>query len=112
MNNRAALAEGDRVHFWCPGCDTAHGIYFGPPNGWTWNGSLELPTFSPSVLVKRTMGNYKFADDPEYKETEEICHSFVAEGVIQFLSDCTHLLANQYVELPLWPYGNEQSINE
>jgi hypothetical protein len=109
--NRAAVAEGNRVHFWCPGCNLPHGIVHGSPNGWTWNGSLELPTFSPSVLVQRTMGNYKSADDPEYKEVTEVCHSFVSEGVIQFLSDCTHLLTNQYVELPLWPYDVEHPIN-
>lgn len=106
MTNRAALAEGNRVHFWCPGCATVHGITFGSPQGWTWNGSLELPTFSPSVLVQGTMGNNLFANDPEYKEVSTVCHSFVVEGVIQFLSDCTHSLANEHVELPLWPYDN------
>lgn len=62
--------------------------------------------------MQRTVGNNKFADDPEYKETTEICHSFVSEGVIQFLSDCTHSLTNQHVELPLWPYDTEHPINE
>ena len=28
------------------------------------------------------------------------CHSFVREGRIEFLSDCTHALAGQTVELP------------
>ena len=28
-----------------------------------------------------------------------ICHSFVTDGKIQFLSDCTHGLAGQTVEL-------------
>jgi hypothetical protein len=48
----------------------------------------------------------QFADDPEYKETLEVCHSFVSEGVIQFLDDCTHSLVGQSVELPPWPYDN------
>lgn len=29
-----------------------------------------------------------------------VCHSFVRDGRIQFLSDCTHKLANQTVDLP------------
>ena len=28
------------------------------------------------------------------------CHSFVTDGRIQFLSDCTHALAGQTVDLP------------
>jgi hypothetical protein len=28
------------------------------------------------------------------------CHSFVTNGKIQFLADCTHKLAGQTVELP------------
>lgn len=32
----------------------------------------------------------------------EVCHSFVTEGRIQFLGDCTHALANQTVDLPDW----------
>jgi hypothetical protein len=38
----------------------------------------------------------------EFKEwrTERVCHSFVTDGKIQFLGDCTHALAGQTVELP------------
>jgi hypothetical protein len=32
-----------------------------------------------------------------------VCHSFVTDGKIQFLSDCTHALAGQTVALPDWP---------
>ena len=76
--------------FECPGCGHAHGVYpksTGNPSGgpsWEWNGSMDKPTFSPSILVK---GEYR-------------CHSFVKEGQIRFLSDCTHDLAGQTVELP------------
>lgn len=30
------------------------------------------------------------------------CHSFVTDGRIQFLGDCTHSLAGQTVDLPDW----------
>jgi hypothetical protein len=38
-------------------------------------------------------------------EKDEICHSFVTAGHIQFLSDCTHEMAGQTVEIPEWPYA-------
>lgn len=101
MVDKAKQAEGDRVHFVCPGCKHAHGIHTGP-NGWQWNGDLASPTFVPSVLVSRTMGNYKFKDDPDYEEHQEVCHSFVTDGRIQFLSDTTHELSGQTVDLPNW----------
>lgn len=58
---------------------------------WGWNDSQERPTFSPSLLIRWTHG-----------ETHEprCCHSFVRDGQIQFLGDCTHALANQTVDLP------------
>jgi hypothetical protein len=45
--------SGGGVAFWCPGCDEAHVI---SPAIWTWDGNVEAPTFSPSVLV--TCGHY------------------------------------------------------
>ena len=108
---RAAQAEGDRVHFWCPGCDDVHGIRYGD-GGWTWNGDLERPTFTPSVLIGGTQwapsdGFYK----PNHARVEPgqrtTCHSFVTDGRIQFLPDSTHSLAGQTVELPEWPYSKE-----
>lgn len=70
--------------FHCPGCKTDHGI-----NGrWQFDGNTELPTVSPSILVRfgREMGH--------------VCHSFVKLGQIQFLDDCTHALAGRTVDLP------------
>lgn len=29
-----------------------------------------------------------------------VCHSFIRDGRIEFLSDCTHALAGQTVDLP------------
>lgn len=105
---RAAEAEGNRVHFLCPGCDKPHGIYHSNDKGWIWNGDLERPTFHPSVLIKRTMGNWKHADDPDYEEHDEVCHSFVTDGKIDFLPDSTHDLSGQTVDLPPWPYSQAE----
>lgn len=105
MSARASLgkqADGEAmVHFRCPGCDDNHQIRVGT---WTWNGDLDLPTFSPSVLVKGY--GYPHGIDPAPGEVQKpgptVCHSFVADGRIQFLGDCTHWLAGQTVDLPEW----------
>lgn len=105
---KLAVRSGEQslVNFWCPGCDDAHTIN---TNTWTWNGDLERPTFTPSVLV----GGVQW--DPEYgfhKPNHNVapgapivCHSFVTDGRIQFLGDCTHSLAGQTVPLPPWPHS-------
>jgi hypothetical protein len=110
---RASEAEGGRVHFWCPGCDDVHTIGHEGPEAWTWNGDLDRPTFSPSVLVHMTKWHGTFEEYGRWTRpthnvepgAEATCHSFVTDGRIQFLGDCTHHLAGQTVDLPEWPYG-------
>lgn len=100
-------ADGrEMVHFWCPGCDDAHQIAVGT---WSWNGDLDRPTFSPSVLVK----GFGYSREPEVggppvAPGPKVCHSFVTDGRIQFLGDCTHTLAGQTVDLPEWPHSGDQ----
>jgi len=43
--------------------------------------------------------NERYPDDP-IDWTCQVCHSFVTDGRIQFLGDCTHNLAGQTVDLP------------
>lgn len=79
--------------FQCPGCGFEHGIWTRNPQFnpvWAFDGNMEKPTISPSILV--TIGH---GDKPS-----DICHSFVRNGMIQFLDDCTHALKGQTVELP------------
>ena len=62
-------------------------ITSGPRRGtpcWTWNGSTSAPTLRPSVLTR---------DDGT------ICHSWVTDGRIQYLADCTHEFAGQTMDL-------------
>jgi hypothetical protein len=109
--------EGDGLMFWCPGCDGAHMIRHGdgPRPSWSWNGNAEKPTFSPSILVRATeltekgraaLDAWRAAGCPRTGEAFEtvptVCHSFVIDGRIQFLGDCTHALAGQTVDLPEW----------
>lgn len=70
-------AEGGMLMFWCPGCDGVHGVRHSP-GGWSWNG------------------------DPP---VEKRCHSWVTEGRIEFLADCTHSMAGQTVDLPAEWWG-------
>ncbi len=74
--------------FRCPGCDSAHVI----DSGWTCNGDVIRPTITPSILVNGRQGLIH----PGMPR----CHSFVTDGRIQFLEDCTHALAGQTVDLP------------
>ena len=92
--------EGGRVGFWCPGCDGAHHVGIAPPSPlvWGYNGNAAEPTFTPSVLV-----TYNGLDAGVDGAPQAVCHSFVTDGRIQFLGDCTHSLAGQTVPLPEWP---------
>lgn len=79
--------SGPDLMFFCPGCECGHGVWVAPnksPSGgsWTWNGSMDAPTFAPSILIP------------------EICHSHVTDGKISFLGDSTHALTGQTVPLP------------
>lgn len=87
------------IIFRCPGCKTLHSIDTNGQNKWTWNGSLERPTFSPSVLnwlEHRADENEK---QRRYVDSRR-CHCFVRNGCIEFLSDSGHTLAGQTVDLP------------
>ena len=92
--------------FDCPGCGALHApcvragsvdtraAGLGPV--WGWNGSMDAPTFTPSLLVRWPGGRGASTVD-------EVCHSFITDGHIQFLGDCTHALAGQTVSIPPWP---------
>lgn len=90
--------SGKLLMFWCPGCSEPHGPRVegarvqshGP---WTWNGDRDRPTLSPSIKVESAN-----------REGPTVCHSFVQDGQIQFLGDCTHALAGKTVPIPDWPY--------
>lgn len=103
--------EDGALMFWCPGCDGAHVVHVGVGSGprWGYNGNPDKPTFTPSILVRgetwsppvtsENMDEFKRAPWPQDK-IASICHSFVTDGRIQFLGDCTHALAGQTVDIP------------
>lgn len=73
--------------FWCPGCKREHP--YSIPR-WQWNGDMEKPTFTPSLLCNK--------DDPQTR-----CHLFVREGRIEYCADCHHELAGKTIDLPDMP---------
>ena len=101
--------------FHCPGCECGHEVrVIGPHPVWSWNGSEESPTFAPSILIRSghfvpdrphascwCTYNAEHPSDPAPFKCS-VCHSFVKDGQIQFLTDCTHKLAGQTVDLPEW----------
>lgn len=81
------------VMFWCKGCDMFHVINLDSTYSsitWDFNENYEKPTFSPSILVEYPWG---------MERRKVICHSFITDGKIQYLGDCTHALANQTIDL-------------
>lgn len=90
---------GKEYLFDCPGCGTMHcfTVEWAPAHKadyetrfkrtaplWTFNGDMEKPTFSPSLL---------------YPDSPGRCHSFVRDGRIEFLGDCDHALKGQTVDM-------------
>jgi len=97
--------------FRCPGCNDVHSL---SSSIWSFNGNFDAPTFRASVLItsghfvqgqegKRCWCTYN-AEHPGQPAPFECrrCHSFVTDGKIQFLGDCTHALVGQTVDLPDW----------
>lgn len=123
LSSKLRNAKGGRLMFWCPGCNHAHQIiatishqpmpvpdaadpdWTPPPEyyedragAWSWNGHPTRPTFLPSILV-----GYNGRDAGQNGAPPAVCHTFVTDGRIRFLTDCTHALAGQTVDLPDWP---------
>ena len=80
--------------FICPGCGEQHWFWTKNLHGpvWTFNGDMDKPTVRASIKVTTRL-----------PDGDRICHSFVTDGRIQFLDDCTHALRGQTVELPEIP---------
>lgn len=102
----------------CLGCDEEHLLYTNPSYGditWGFNGDIEKPTFNPSLLIRTGchISNHKTDHcwctyNKECIEKGEkptsfkckTCHTFITDGKIQYLTDCSHKLAGQTIELP------------
>lgn len=74
--------------FYCVGCKSYHVV---PMNrGWTFNGDMENPTFTPSLLTKWDFKNGK---------PTRICHIIITNGKLRYCGDCSHPLAGQTLQM-------------
>lgn len=89
-----------KLAFWCPGCDTHHAVpvttqpRVGAGGGWFWNGDHQQPTLTPSLAT-----TYNGRDAGQEGRPPAVCHLYLTDGVINYLSDTTHKLAGQQVPL-------------
>lgn len=115
---------------WCPGCNKVHGCKIGGdgPTKWTFNGDYNVPSFSPSMLIRTNHDGEKRSPDGQMRT---VCHYFIKTGAelqnrepgrafdpaksyIDFCGDSPHALSGKVVELPDWPYapGSYGGIDE
>lgn len=115
LSRKLRNIEGGGLGYWCQGCDMLHQVRVGdgPRPRWGWNGDVEKPTFTPSVLVTWNQGEPPATTEDirqkirsgEIVQTKvhKVCHTFVTDGRVQFLGDCTHQYAGQTLDLPDLP---------
>lgn len=97
--------------FYCAGCDYNHIIYTDEADlpdyhaKWSFDGNMRAPTFKPSLLC-RTGHHVRGMPQPpdcdycgDDSDACTICHSFIRNGKIEYLSDCTHDLAGKTVDM-------------
>lgn len=82
------LAGHGRYFHWCPGCEVLHPL---PLDGWTFNGNMECPTFTPSFLQHPAGALHGR------------CHYIITDGILNFCDDSDHSLKGTSVPLPDLP---------
>lgn len=83
---------------WCPGCKSHHTLPIERDRklSWVWDGNVQSPTFTPSLLRYGAKG-------PNWEILIPRCHSFIKSGKWEFLADCDHELAGQTVNMVTLP---------
>ena len=82
--------------FYCPGCKHLH-VYNVSTDGWQFNGNMDNPSFTPSLLNTVKIKNEVTG---MYDIETERCHLFVTDGRIIYCGDCSHELKGQTIEMP------------
>lgn len=124
LSKKLRSLEGGRVAYWCQGCGHLHQINVGDGPGprWGYNNNPEAPTFTPSVRVTWTEPANLHNPEAMQRDLEDVrarradgdenarvplankvCHTFITDGRVQFLGDCTHQYAGQTLDLPDLP---------
>lgn len=103
--------------FVCPGCESEDeegrlvgGLHMLPVSGnppgarWDFDGNLEAPTLSPSILTRHEHAR-KYVDGELKDIGLFVCHSYLRAGQFEFLADCTHKFAGSTVPMrELYPW--------
>lgn len=120
MADRVKVGANGSFAFFCPGCKEIHVIYISGDVSnhpvWKWNGNLEVPTIEPSIAVHGQLYGPDKLPFSEYtgpypcETNASVCHSFIENGRIKFLDDCTHALANTEVDIPEWDLENGELV--
>lgn len=101
------LRRGEGGYFWfCPACQEMHPL----PDGWTFNGNLEQPTFTPSFkhtgkqrVVKDGKWTGEWVRNATGNAVDWCCHYIVTDGQVAYCGDCTHAMAGQTIAMPELP---------
>ena len=78
--------------FECPGCNEYHFLNVDEKRMIVWDFNFDFfkPTVKPSILVRI----------PEIVGSKgSVCHFFITDGKIEYLTDCTHYLAGKTVDM-------------
>lgn len=89
----------DHIFHWCPACKCAH--HYEVPR-WGFNGNVDSPSFTPSMLIFIPAYDYGQGHSGPRKT---LCHYFITAGQIQYCGDCPHELKGQTIPLPDFPSG-------
>jgi hypothetical protein len=91
---KAGVHDGKTTyHFDCPGCGIGHS--FRTPDWTIVNDDLRFPTIRPSILLHKIDKVFENSNGT----LGHRCHSFITDGQIKFLNDCTHPMKNMIVPL-------------
>lgn len=78
---------------WCPSCEQNHVLPYREKDGWTFDGNMEAPTFTPSF--KHTWTEWQ-GDAATGRRGKRVCHYVLTAGVLFFCDDSTHALRGKH----------------
>lgn len=102
------------IGFHCPACNQMHFYYTkeyehsGPK--WDFNGDVNNPTFSPSLLCSTSIPRNEAEKSNPVWYTQ--CHLFITNGQILYCTDCPHELAGQTIPIPDHNRQTETDVEE
>lgn len=76
--------------FYCPACQCNHSLFINSgTTRWVISGATNAPTVRPSLLIRYAGECGK----------EVVCHLFITDGKIEYLSDCNHSMGGKTVDM-------------